>query len=84
MNFTGIDDYAILYVNGVRVGTAGDLENRRTAFEDRVSFDVSKYVTAGSSLQISVAVYDWYGAGGIFRPVTLSTEPLSDNPPMLK
>ncbi len=84
LNFTGIDDYAVIYVNGTKLGTAGDLEKKRTAFEDRLSFDISGYPKAGGTLQITVAVYDWFGAGGIFRPVTLSTEPLSENPPILK
>ncbi len=84
LNFTGIDDYAVIYVNGIKIGTAGDLESKRTAFDDRISLDVSRFAGPGELLQISVAVFDWYGAGGIFRPVTLSTEPLSENPPILK
>jgi hypothetical protein len=84
LNFTGIDDYARIWVNGKRIGTAGDLEKKRTAFEDRLSFDISGAAKAGETLQITVAVYDWFGAGGIFRPVTLTTEPLSENPPILK
>lgn len=84
LNFTGIDDYAVIYVNGTKLGTAGDLETRRTAFEDRLSFDISRVAKAGETVQITVAVYDWFGAGGIFRPVTLTTAPLSENPPILK
>ena len=84
LNFTGIDDYANIYVNGELVGTAGDIESRRTAFDERISLDISRHIRAGDRILITVAVYDWYGAGGIFRPVTLTTEPLSDSPPMLK
>ncbi len=84
LNFTGIDDYADIYVNGDKIGSVGDIAKKETAFETRLSLDVSKWVAAGKPLQITVAVYDWFGAGGIFRPVTLSTDPLSANPPILK
>ena len=84
LNFTGIDDYADIYVNGEKVGSAGDMEKRQTAFEDRLSFDISQHAEPGATMQIAIAVYDWYGAGGIFRPVTISTSPLSDNRPILK
>jgi Glycosyl hydrolases family 2, sugar binding domain/Glycosyl hydrolases family 2, TIM barrel domain len=84
LNFTGIDDYADIYVNGDKIGSVGDIGKKETAFEARLSLDVSRWVAPGKPLQVTVAVYDWFGAGGIFRPVTLSTEPLSANPPILK
>ncbi|HMO12834.1 MAG TPA: glycoside hydrolase family 2 TIM barrel-domain containing protein [Pirellulaceae bacterium] len=84
LNFTGIDDYADIFVNGELVGTAGNIETKQTAFDERLSFDISRFVGPGRQLQITVAVYDWFGAGGIFRPVTLSTEPLNEAPPILK
>ncbi len=84
LNFTGIDDYADIYIDGAKIGTAGNLAERITAFDQRNSFDVSQFVQNKRSLQITVAVFDWYGAGGIFRPVTLSTNPLTANPPILK
>ena len=84
LNFTGIDDYADIYVNGEKIGSVGNIEQKLTAFEERISFDVTQWAQPGQPLQIAVAVYDWYGAGGIFRPVTLSTTPLSENPPILK
>ncbi|MGI9516632.1 MAG: sugar-binding domain-containing protein [Pirellulaceae bacterium] len=84
LNFSGVDDYYDLYVNGVKVGSGGDIEKRETAFELRSSHDISEQVQAGSTLQITVAVYDWYGAGGIFRPVWISTEPITGVPRMLR
>ncbi|MEZ6093933.1 MAG: hypothetical protein R3C03_06800 [Pirellulaceae bacterium] len=84
LNFTGVDDYADIYVNGELVRSVGDIENRVTAFEERVSIDVSRFLEQSNSLQLSIAVYDWFGAGGIFRPVTLSTEPLNEARPVLK
>lgn len=84
LNFTGVDDHYRLYINGQLAGEGGDIENRITAFEDRTSHDITQWVEPGKPIQISVEVYDWYGAGGIFRPVSLSTRPLSDRPPLLK
>jgi beta-galactosidase/beta-glucuronidase len=83
LNFTGIDDYAEIYVNGKWVGSMGDLDSRTTAFDQQASFDLTELVQPGQSLQIAVAVYDWYGAGGIFRPVSISNRPLAEKAPIL-
>ncbi len=84
LNFTGVDDHYRLFVNGEFVGSGGDVTTKKTAFDERKSYDVSANVRGHDSIQISIAVFDWYGAGGIFRPVTLSTQPLSDDRPWLK
>ena len=84
LNFTGVDDYYEVYINGNKSGSGGDIEKRQTAFEDRTSHDISKWIRPGKSNTISIRVYDWYGAGGIFRPVTLSTSPLNSGPRLLK
>ena len=84
LNFTGVDDHYRLFINGQFVGSSGDVATKKTAFDERKSYDISAFVGTGDSIQIAIAVYDWYGAGGIFRPVTLSTLPLSDDRPWLK
>jgi len=84
LNFTGADDYYDVYVAGEKVGSGGNIERRETAFDLRASHDISRLVVPGQPLVIAVAVYDWYGAGGLFRPVSLSTAPLSDEPAFLK
>ena len=84
LNVTGVDDHYRLYVNGQLLGSGGDLDSRTSAFDERKSFEISPLVEPGRPLQIAVAVYDWYGAGGIFRPIFLATQPISDAPPMLK
>ncbi len=84
LNFTGVDDHYRLFINGQFVGSSGDVATKKTAFDERKSYDISEFVGKGDSIQIAIAVYDWYGAGGIFRPVTLSTQPLSDDRPWLK
>jgi hypothetical protein len=82
--FTGVDDHYRAFVDGQEIGTAGDIETRATAFELRTSHRLPVAVEPGQVLQIRVAVYDWYGAGGIFRPVYLRTAPLSESPPLLQ
>lgn len=77
MCIEGADDFYEMYVDGELVGTGGDIANKKTAFEDKASHDVSRLVKPGKKLVVSIRVYDWYGAGGLFRPITLSSTPLS-------
>lgn len=81
--FTGVDDHYQVYVNGTKIGQAGVIQTKETAFEMRTSHPLPKSIQAGDTLSIRIAVYDWYGAGGIFRPIFLRTSPLSDLPPIL-
>lgn len=76
VSFRGVDDHYELYVDGTLAGSGGDLATRQTAFEERVSHRISGLVTPGQAATIAVRVHDWYGAGGIFRPVTIGTEPI--------
>ena len=60
-------------MNGQQVGTGGDPAKKLTAFEDRASHEITQAVKPGEHCTIAVRVLDWYGAGGIHRPVTLGT-----------
>jgi hypothetical protein len=73
VNFGGADDYYELYVNGTRAGSGGDLEKRITALDEAKGHRVTNLVKPGAVCTIAVRVYDWYGAGGISRPMTLDT-----------
>jgi hypothetical protein len=84
LNFTGVDDHYRLYVQDKLIGTDGIIETKETAFENRKSWDISEYASAGKTINIAIAVYDWFGAGGIFRPVSITNSPLSKKPPILK
>lgn len=84
LNLTGVDDYADLFVNGQKVGSLGDREQRTTGFDQRRSFDVTELVRPGENVLIAIGVYDWFGAGGLFQPMTLSASPLTESPPILK
>jgi hypothetical protein len=73
VSFEGVDDYYELYVNGHRAGSGGDIESKTTAFEDRTSHLATDFVQPGQTATIAVRVYDWQGAGGLFRPVSIGT-----------
>jgi hypothetical protein len=75
LNIEGADDHYELYVNGELVGSAGDINARKTAFEQRNSHDITARAVPGQPLLITFRVYDWFGAGGLFRPITLRTTP---------
>lgn len=77
LSFEGADDFYELYVNGKLAGTGGDLEKRLTAFEERKSHRITPLVTPGETCSFAIRIHDWYGAGGIFRPVTLGTVPFA-------
>jgi hypothetical protein len=81
--FTGVDDHYRAFVGGVEVGQAGDIATKSTAFEMRTSHALPAELRPGEKLVIRVAVYDWYGAGGIFRPVYLRTHPMAEGIPIL-
>lgn len=80
----GLDDHAEFYVNGQRVGTMGDLANKKTAFEDKASFEITQHARPGDTVKLAVRVHDWYGAGGCHRPQWLSTVPRTSGQEILK
>ena len=82
--FEGVDDIYELYVNGKLAGKGGDLATRQSAFSEKKSHDISVWTEAGKDCLIAVRVYDWFGAGGIFQPVALSTTPYTAEGEILK
>jgi len=84
LSFEGVDDIYELYVNGILAGKGGDLATRKDAFNEHKSHNLSQWVKAGQTAILAVRVYDWYGAGGIFRPVTLGTLGFAPGMDMLK
>jgi cyclomaltodextrinase / maltogenic alpha-amylase / neopullulanase len=61
--FAGVDDDAVVWVNGKEVGN-------HTGYSDPFAVDISQAVHAGEN-QLVVLVKDNDGGGGIYRPVTL-------------
>ena len=84
LSFEGVDDFCEVYVNGELAGKNGDLEARKTAFDEKKSHNITRLVKAGDKATIAVRVNDWAGAGGIFRPVTLGTAGFSPEISLLK
>jgi hypothetical protein len=84
LNVEGADDYYEVFVDGELAGSGGDLENRITAFEERKSHRLTDLVTPGQESLLAIRVFDWYGAGGLFRPITLSTTPFREGPVLLR
>jgi hypothetical protein len=84
LSFEGVDDMYELYVNGELAAKGGDLPTRKDTFSERKSHNISRLVKAGEQALIAVRVHDWYGAGGIFRPVTLGTLPFNPALDLLK
>jgi hypothetical protein len=72
LNFEGVDDMYELFVDGQFVTRRGDAATKQDTFNEKFSHDLTTRLTPGKHT-IAVRVYDWYGAGGIFRPVTLGT-----------
>jgi hypothetical protein len=77
LNSEGVDDAYEIYFNGTKIGAGGDIPNKKTAFEERKAHAIpASLLKPGESNLIAIRVYDWYGAGGIHRPMTLSNIPI--------
>ena len=84
LSFEGVVDMYELYLDGNLITRRGDLATRKDTFSEKFSHGLTKLVQTGKTHVIAVRVHDWYGAGGIFRPVTLSTAAFSDEGELLK
>lgn len=61
--FAGVDDDAVVWINGVKVGEHG-------GYSDPFSIDVTGALHNGENL-IVVQVLDYGGGGGIYKPITI-------------
>jgi hypothetical protein len=84
LNLEGVDDYYEVFINGQKMGSGGDIEKKQTAFEEKKSLKLPEGIKPGQEITIAVRVYDWYGAGGIHRPLRLSTVPHSEGSQVLR
>jgi hypothetical protein len=80
VTFTGVDDYFEVFAGGQALGSGGDIAKHETAFELVKSFEIPAALVVDGVIDLRVSVYDWYGAGGIFRPIYLGTQPLPEGP----
>ncbi len=74
--FEGVDDSFRLYVGGQEVARFGNPETKETVWLQRVTADVTRFLTPGTQAQIVLRVVDHNGAGGIWKPVFLTTGPV--------
>jgi hypothetical protein len=63
IHFAGVDDDAVVWVNGVEVGS-------HTGYSDPFALDITAALRNGENLVV-VQVMDYSGGGGIYRPMTL-------------
>jgi hypothetical protein len=84
LSFEGVDDHYEVFVNGTKIGAGGDPQTKRTAFDERASYKITPPLKPGERCSIAIRVFDWYGAGGIHRPVTLSTSPFAPGADFLR
>ena len=75
LTFDGVDDSYDLFIDGHPAGTGGDKTKRQTAFDQQITHRITELVKPGQEIVIAVRVDNWQGAGGIHRPVRLSTCP---------
>ncbi len=63
LHFAGVDDDAVVWVNGVEVGS-------HTGYSDPFAVELGSSLKVGENL-IVVLVKDYSGGGGIYKPITL-------------
>ncbi len=83
MNIDGADDAYWVEFDGALAGQGGDIPNKKTAFDQKASHRLTDALT-GTRHRLEIRVYDWYGAGGLHRPISLSTAPLTEKATFLR
>jgi hypothetical protein len=84
LQIDGADDYIEVYTQGRLTGSAGNRQTRTTAFEEKASFLIAETIKGGPIVSISIRIEDWQGAGGLFRPIRLSTTELGNEKNILE
>jgi hypothetical protein len=67
--FGGVDETAIVWIDGKKVGKFHKLGGWRLPF----AMDVTDFLSSGQKHQITICVIDRAGGGGIWRPVRIMT-----------
>ena len=74
--FEGVDDSFECWVNGKSVGRFGDPETETTIWLERQVADLAGALRPGGVNTIVLRVVDHAGAGGLWKPVFLTTGPV--------
>jgi hypothetical protein len=84
LKIEGADDYAEVYLDGQLLGSMGDRQNRKTAFEQTAWFPIpSSLLDQKTPVILAIRVDDWQGGGGLFRPISWTSHNSLDDDPIL-
>ena len=75
--FDGVDDSFHCWLNGELVGTFGDEATRTTIWLEQQVCELGRRLKPGRNT-ITLRVVDHAGAGGLWKPVRLTTGPVGD------
>jgi hypothetical protein len=81
--FEGVDDSFELWLDGEPAGTFGDAAARRTIWLERQVAELGTRLRAGATNTLVLRVVDHAGAGGLWKPVFLTTGPAGSAEPLL-
>jgi hypothetical protein len=81
--FEGVDDSFHCWLNGELVGTFGDAATRTTIWLERQVAELDTKLRAGVRNTLVLRVVDHAGAGGLWKPVFLTTGPAGKGAPLL-
>ncbi len=73
--FEGIDDSATVWLNGELIARFGDPETKTTVWLERSVAELGRRLRIGERNLIVARVVDHHGAGGLWKPVMLTTLP---------
>ncbi|MCA8966879.1 MAG: hypothetical protein KDC48_18505, partial [Planctomycetes bacterium] len=81
--FEGVDDSFELWLDGEPAGAFGDPVTKRTIWLERQVAELGRRLTPGRHTLV-LRVVDHAGAGGLWKPVFLTTGPTDDRSKLLK
>ena len=74
--FEGVDDSFECWLNGESVGRFGDPATEHTIWLERQTAELGRRLKPGQANTITLRVVDHMGAGGLWKPVFLTTGPI--------
>jgi hypothetical protein len=81
--FEGVDDSFEAWLDGAPIGRFGDPATRTTVWLERQVAELGTRLRAGATNTFVLRVVDHAGAGGLWKPVFLTTAPASRADPLL-
>jgi hypothetical protein len=81
--FEGVDDSFEAWLDGEPIGAFGDAATKRTIWLERQVAELGTRLRAGATSTLVLRVVDHAGAGGLWKPVFLTTGPAGAGDPLL-